>query len=322
MAMSGMLVPAMWLCLLPSKLMAKDPILIKVQRLWISIAIPGTFIVDAIFVAFGILPFFDEALLPVSIKGPLIGIIFLCLPVSIIVTVVAVKTFALAAKNPPKSFIGIALALFSRKRFKELPGGMKRVVLKLRVSVFLVNTIAGGAVIGAFLIITPTWFQDNSHISESAILVICAVLWCCFCVFVFKPTSPKVKTSKLQAPRENQVGLAEKNLIRSLSMSQQKMTNLSDIAMDIPNDRWNSCSSFMALSVAVLLVSFFGIWAVVLLPFILIASLVRRCWVCCSTYKRDPKRLNIAVVGGGWAGCQVCMLKVKSVVNDTVNRIV
>ena len=171
MSVSGVLVPSMWLCLLPSTLLNRYPLLVQTRKTWVACAVPATFIVDGVFFIFGILPVIDEGLFPVSIKGPLVMIIALSVLCSSMVNLVAFKIFALATDNPPTSFLGTLLALFSRARFKVLRDPMKRVVKKLRVSVVVLNGVAGGAIIGCILMLAPTYFRERSDISETAILV-------------------------------------------------------------------------------------------------------------------------------------------------------
>ena len=171
MSVSGILVPSMWLCLLPSTLLNRYPLLVQTRKTWVACAVPATFIVDGVFFIFGILPIIDEGLFQVSIKGPLVMIIVLSVLASSMINLVAVKIFALATDNPPTLFLGTLLALFSRARFKVLRDPMKRVVKKLRVSVVVLNGVAGGAIIGCILMLAPTYFRERSDISETAILV-------------------------------------------------------------------------------------------------------------------------------------------------------
>ena len=97
MSISGVLIPAMWLDLLPSKLMGRSPFLKSLQERWGKIAVPGTFVVDVVYFIVGMLPMIDPEntiLVDVAINGPLVGIIVLCVPVALIVTVVAAKDTA------------------------------------------------------------------------------------------------------------------------------------------------------------------------------------------------------------------------------------
>ena len=300
MSISGVLIPAMWLDLLPSKLMGRSPFLKNLQARWGKIAVPGTFVVDVVFFIVGMLPMIDPentALVDVAINGPLVGIIVLCVPVALIVTVVAAKTFALAIQNPPSSLPGQLFALmFSRERYAKLGDGLKRVVMKLRVSVFLVNFIAGGAIIGCLLLLTPTWFQERPDIAESCILITAAVTWLTFCIFVFKPAPRKVKKKVGSAPL-NKVGQREQALLKQLGagrMDDLALMKETTGFLDVLGGTFVAC-----------LVAGASLGTLAMSPILLFLIFVRWWWATRHTFKRDPANMKVAIVGGGWTGCQI-----------------
>ena len=192
-SISCALVPSMWLNLLPGILMNRAPFLRSLQTKWATVAIPLTFGLDAVYLFLGLLPAFDtaesERLATISVKATLAITGLLAIPAASVVTIVAVKVFAMLALRQEQSSAWVVqlwkLLMSGRTR---LDGGVRdRITRKLRLSMVVLNVVAGGCTVGSFLLITPTWFEYNPHIGESFLLVCCAIIVLNLFLVLFRP---------------------------------------------------------------------------------------------------------------------------------------
>lgn len=192
MSISGALIPSMWLNLLPCILMNRAPFLRSLQIRWATVAIPLTFGLDAVYLFLGLMPAFDtaesERLAIISVKATLVVTGLLAVPAATIVTIVAVKVFAmLALREQPSAWVVQLWKLIMSGRIR-LDGGVRdRIVRKLRLSTIVLNVVAGGATVGCFLLISQTWFEYNPHIGESFLLTCAAAVVLNVFLVLFRP---------------------------------------------------------------------------------------------------------------------------------------
>eukprot|EP00947_MAST-08B_sp_MAST-8B-sp1_P002759 g2759.t1 len=313
MSPAAILVPAMWLGLLPDRLMGKSPGLKKFKRFWTRFAQFSTWFTDIVWIVIGFLPLADPKLGLASIHGCLIGIIIFCIPAQVIVTLVATKTFALAMQNPPSSFFGQLFALaFSRKRFKALPENMKKVAMKLRLSIYIVNGIAGAASVGSILLIAPTWFATRPDIFESLVLVIAASCFECFSIYLFKAPYPKKKNSAKGADSgggstgsgTSQEGSREGTPKAGHSARRGLNVRRKSLAAPVPAERSGSGGIFLEVVTVTAVLLLAGLLGVLCFPILIMASLLRFLAFSCDRFRRDPSDINICIIGMGWTGVQ------------------
>ena len=176
-----MLIPSMWLSLLPHVVMARSPLLADVQRAANKYAVRVMFVVEAIYAIVGFagsLGTYGKAAhhLPpdvgsAAILAPPVGVFVFTPIITSAISYVATRAFAVIVSSPPPTFAGqFAALLCSRRLHNELRvAGLQVLGNKLRLSViFTFAVVIGGGALSVLLIV-PGYIHDRPYVKKNLV---------------------------------------------------------------------------------------------------------------------------------------------------------